>query len=278
MLAQQFNGFAGEEHNTFHLEGGKAAALLVHGFPGTPKEMRPLGDALHAAGWTVHAPLLPGFGADFETVMERTNDDWVNAVHDALITLKRDHSSVVLVGHSMGGALAIQVSARTAPDALILSAPFWKVDHIAWKALPLIRVFFPQPRLFRYLRLDFSKPDVREGIHNFLPDADLDDPEVQQAIRDFRVPVKMFAQIHRAGHRAYAAAPNVNVPTLVLQGAQDELVKPALTSQVIDRLAGNIRYHEVDAEHDLLSDELPCWESVRDNVLRFVQQFETMGV
>ncbi len=54
--------FQGEEHQPFHWVAGPPAALLVHGFPGTPAELRPLGQALYEAGWTVSAPLLPGFG------------------------------------------------------------------------------------------------------------------------------------------------------------------------------------------------------------------------
>ncbi|NJL56962.1 alpha/beta hydrolase [bacterium] len=82
----------------------------------------------------------------------------------------------------------------------------------------MIRVFFPNPRIFRWIKLDFNSPDVRDGIHNFMPDADLDDPEVQQAIRDFRMPVKMFAQIHRAGQLAYQNAPKIRTRTLIIQG------------------------------------------------------------
>jgi esterase/lipase len=36
------------------MDGGDHAALLIHGFPGTPAEMLPLGTVLREAGWTVH--------------------------------------------------------------------------------------------------------------------------------------------------------------------------------------------------------------------------------
>ena len=67
--------FQGDEHQPFHWNGGQPAALLVHGFPGTPAEMRPLGTALHQAGWTVYGPLLPGFGPDIVTLFERDSVD-----------------------------------------------------------------------------------------------------------------------------------------------------------------------------------------------------------
>lgn len=43
-------------------QGGKTGFLLLHGFTATTAEVRPLGEALHAAGHTVSAPLLPGHG------------------------------------------------------------------------------------------------------------------------------------------------------------------------------------------------------------------------
>lgn len=278
MVNLELNPFQGEEHHPFILQGGKPVALLVHGFPGSPAEMRPIAQLLHKDGWTTKALLLPGFGEDFENMMERTNDDWVNVVTDALIELKQNHAPVVLIGHSMGGAVSLQVSARTPPHALILTAPFWKLDHIAWKTLPVLRYLFPQPKLFKYLRLDFSKPDVREGIHNFLPDADLDDPEVQQAIINFRVPVQMFAQIHRAGQQANRIAPLINIPTMVIQGTQDELVKPSLTQQMIGQFAGTVSYYEVNADHDLIHPDLPSWSTVQHHILEFTRRLIPEGI
>jgi alpha-beta hydrolase superfamily lysophospholipase len=60
-IPQALLAFQGPEHLPFLWPGGQPAALLVHGFPGTPAEMRPLGEALHQAGWTAQGILLPGF-------------------------------------------------------------------------------------------------------------------------------------------------------------------------------------------------------------------------
>ena len=63
----ELRAYQGPEHEPFFWEAGEPAALLVHGFPGTPAEMRPLGEVLHEAGWTVHGVLLPGFGPQIQT-------------------------------------------------------------------------------------------------------------------------------------------------------------------------------------------------------------------
>ena len=41
--------FQGEHHADFLIERGEPAALLIHGFPGTPAEMRPLAPLLNVS-------------------------------------------------------------------------------------------------------------------------------------------------------------------------------------------------------------------------------------
>src|SRR5437764_946463 len=46
----------------FRIRGGTRGCLLIHGFAGTPPEMRGLGEYLAAAGYDVMGPLLAGHG------------------------------------------------------------------------------------------------------------------------------------------------------------------------------------------------------------------------
>src|SRR2546427_411191 len=51
--------------DAFSLPGSRPlGCLLVHGFTGTPEEMRPLGEALAARGFPVYAVRLAGHGTD----------------------------------------------------------------------------------------------------------------------------------------------------------------------------------------------------------------------
>ena len=76
--------FAGNEHQPFMWEGGQPAALLIHGFLGTPAEMRPLAHELHRAGWTVQGLLLPGFGEQLHTLFDRRYQEWLEEVRSAV--------------------------------------------------------------------------------------------------------------------------------------------------------------------------------------------------
>jgi carboxylesterase len=260
--------FQAEEHRTFHWPGGRPAALLVHGFPGTPAELRPLGKSLHRAGWTVSGPLLPGFGPQIQTLSDRDALEWVTAVHHTLVELAKKHTPVLLVGYSMGAALAAQAAAVQSPDGLVLLAPFQRLGS-RWQHLVgfLLKPFFRRIQPFR--RADFSDPDLRRNIADFLGGVNVDDPEVQQSLRELTVSTRVFEQVNRVGQNAYRLAAELGKPTLVIQGTQDEVVSFEETRTLLSRLSSPIHYLEVTAGHNLLDPVLPAWSQVEYTVLEF---------
>lgn len=266
-----FAAFESEAHRPFWLEGGDVAALLIHGFPGTPAEMRPLGEALHAAGWTAQGLLLPGFGADIETLPQRTYSDWIESVCAATRALRQRYRSVVVIGFSMGGAVALSAAARVEPDALVLLNPLTRMSHVFWRLLPLITRLFPQVKPFNLIKLDFENPQTRESIAQFMPGADLDDPQVREAIREFRVPTRMFEQLRQVGQQAFRVAPKVHVRTLVVQARHDQTISPEMTRKLAARLPV-CDYAEIDAEHNFTIPEQSGWDHVLNLVLRFVEE------
>jgi len=263
--------FQADEHRPFILQGTHTAVLLIHGFPGTPSEMRPLIPIFRQHDFTVRGVLLPGFGVDIETLPTRSYADWVTFLVDEAQQLRQTHERILIAGFSMGGALAVRVAYELGDvNGLLLYAPFWKIDHVAWKAMPIIQALFPQPRIFKYLPLDFDKPEVRDGISRFMPRADLDDPQVRREVRDFRLPVRMFAQIHKAGHEAYRLAPKITCPTLIMQGLEDDLVRPSLTKHFASRI-GDSTYQAIHAPHVLIDPKLPDWDTLVTSTRTFIQ-------
>ncbi len=267
-----FNPFAAPEYADFSLPGGPPAALLVHGFPGTPREMRPLAEALHASGWTCRGLLLPGFGPDLDSLPQRTADDWLSAILDALAALRREHAPLLLLGHSMGAALCLAAAARSQPDGLVLLAPFWKVPGPLWPLIPVLKTLIPTVQPFRLQRVDLTAPHIRAELQKFVPGADLDDPAVRLAIQNFTVPLSIFDAMRTAGQLGYRAAPHVACPTLLIQGLQDETVRPALTRRLAARLPVKPTLLSLQAGHDLPFPAGPAFPRVRQAVLSFAEQ------
>ncbi len=278
LLVQTENAFSGEEHQAFHWDGNnQKAVLLVHGFPGTPAEMRPIAQIFYDLGWTVHGVLLPGFGADIDHILERTHQDWLNAVSKALAILKHDHEQVILVGFSMGGAIALKLATEKALDGLVLFSPFLEIDHLLWRALPAIRLFLPKVKIFKLFKPDFSNPQTRDGIHNFMPNADLDDPDVQQEILEFELPISMFNEIRTIGKQAAQVAAMLQIPVQVFQGLQDDLVKPERTRKLVADLSTLVDYTEVNAPHEIINPALDDWSIIVSKLRIFAETIAVKG-
>jgi carboxylesterase len=269
-----FTPFTGAEHQDFLFPGGEAAALLVHGFPGTPLEMRPLGEALQAEGWTCRGLLLPGFGSQLETLPARRWSEWQVAVRETLIDLRREHAPLLMVGHSMGAAVALTAAARSVPDGLdglVLLAPFWRSRSLLWRLLPVLITLFPRVKPFRLMRSEMDDPRLRQLIRDFLPEVDLEDPAIQQAIRDLVIPTRIFDEVRQVGKAACRAAPDVSCPVLVLQGNQDVTVDLRDTRRLCARLP-DARLQELNAAHELVFPNSPAYPQVSQAVLAFARE------
>ena len=109
-------------------------------------------------------------------------------------------------------------------------------------------------------------------MSKFMPDFDMDDPAVQASMRDFTVPVAMLDELRKAGRHARQAVSHIQVPLLVLQGWQDELVPARQTRRFLRDYAGPIHYLELPAAHDLADATRPAWPHVTAAVTRFLTE------
>jgi pimeloyl-ACP methyl ester carboxylesterase len=103
-----------------------------------------------------------------------------------------------------------------------------------------------------------------------MPGIDLDDPRVQQGMRDFAVPIGMFNEVRSVGKMAGRAAAQVNVPTLIVQGDKDPIVTPIQTGQLLRNFTEHVTYVELSAQHDLLDTTKPAWPRITVEVERFL--------
>ncbi|CAN5787205.1 alpha/beta fold hydrolase [soil metagenome] len=268
------NPFQAAEHQPFLWRGDHSgAALLVHGFPGTPAEMRPAAQVLHEAGWTVQGLLLPGFGPQLSELTHYNQADWAQAVRSALVALQAEYKTVVLVGNSIGAALALEVAAQQPPAGLILFAPFWcSANRWLDRIFPVARLFMHQ--LHPFQKANFGDTQFRAGIQRMLPEIDLDDTEIQAAIRSLALPLEVLGHVRRAGQLGYLATPQVRAPVLILQGHQDIVAAPRFTRQLGRRLPMLAGYVEVEGDHELSRAKTEAWPLVAAFMQRFAANLD----
>jgi len=101
------------------------AVLLIHGFIGAPSNYGALPQRIADAGWRVEGMLLPGYGTTPREMERTTYDDYRNAIDARYAALRKECGTVVIMGHSLGGALATLAAADLKPDGLVLIAPFF---------------------------------------------------------------------------------------------------------------------------------------------------------
>ena len=259
----------GDEHRPFLLAGGRPAALLVHDLPGTPAEMLPLGLSLQRAGWTARGVSLPGFGTDLGSLASRGVQDWVRCIDSSLCELRRRHSPLVLIGFSLGGALALVAASAAALDGLVLLAPVWRpAAGLTRVAGSLLRPFLPR-YFYPLRRADFRDPGTRDFLRSLAPGLDPEEPAAALELRRLGVPVRLLAEAFAGGSRSYRSAARVRCPTLILQGSHDQLARPQLTRRLSGRFRQQTRYLELPAGHRLLAERGPCWAEVERAVLEF---------
>jgi carboxylesterase len=198
------------------LQGDSAhAVLLLHGFGDTPQTLEYLAHSLHAQGWNVRVPLLPGHGRTLDEFAASRATDWIAFARAELDSLKSRYETVSIVGLSMGGSLATILAAEV-PDvpALVLLAPYLSMPTRLRRAARLHHV------------VGAVVPYLRGGGERSIRDP----AEVSRNLAyGFTTPRLVF-ELARVVKRARLAAPRVSAPTLVVQSRQDNRI-PADAAQ-----------------------------------------------
>lgn len=243
----------GAEGFTLRAATGRAV-LMLHGSGDTPQTLRYLADRLHAEGYTVHAPLLPGHGRSPTAFSKAAADDYLAAAQGALELLRSEASWVCVVGLSMGGALAAQLAA-SAPDvrALVLLAPYLEPPApVRWVARTSWAWGLVVPFVAGRGEQSVQDPLAREGSRAygvFSP-------------RSLRALVATAA----AGQRAL---PRVQVPTLVVQSREDIRIPVAIAERATAGLRGPTERHWVTGCGHVITVDY-CKDTVAGLVIGFL--------
>ncbi len=263
-----------ERHQPFALTRetqAEVGAFLVHGFTGTPSEMRPLGMAIHAQGIDAHGILLPGMGANIEQLNAMTAGSWLDATAEAWQEHQARYARSILIGYSMGGALAVVEAVRQPPDALVLlGVPTFVGGD--WR-IPFLRVGKYVVRWWYPLaQVDFSDPSVRARMLQRSPDLNIDDPQVQQHIRrSVRIPTAAIDHFFRLTRHARNLLRTVTVPALIVHGREDERIGAAGARAYARRLGTWATYVELEGTHFVLTERA---DEVREVIATWLRRQE----
>jgi len=251
---------AAEHLPVFHLD-GDPAYVLVHGFLGTPAEWRPLIHELRRSRCTFVAPLLPGFGHRLVELPTIRLHDWLTALHEAWRAITPCEVTI-LVGYSLGGALATILASDTPVRLLVLIAPFSRMPLPLWYRLlrPLLATITPGPRPFA--RIDFDDPNIQRALAGWNPLLDVRNPRVRAHLQNLRFPWQLLDELDRTAKRAQQAASTIRCPVIVIQGRDDRTVRLHDTRRFVARFRTTLITIEVPGDHQVLRPVSPAFPTI----------------
>lgn len=273
MARQMAVGFETAIHEPFFFGGGSNAVLFVHGYPGSPAQVRPMAEALHAQGWTVQGLLMPGSGKDMGRLTHLTGHEWTNAIHSAVVELSQHYERVLVVAYSMGAAMTCASLAPDDIDGLVLIAPYqWKESaekYFVWTFLRPLMPNFYQP----FRKIDLTDPKIRTRLTRYFPDGYLDKPEYQEEVRTCILPIALIANLRSTVRTAFGSKWNgCNIPILILQGSEDTVAVPIRSRELATRWAGNTHYEEFSGDHLSVETTSPALPTVIRKLCSFVAE------
>jgi carboxylesterase len=241
-------------------EPSKPACLLIHGFTGTPKEMRWMGEYLHRQGYTCLGVRLAGHATQPEAMIRSRWTDWVASVEDAYHLLCAVTNDIFLIGLSMGGVLALLTAsyldvrgivAMSTPSRLPADYPIWLMS--------LVSLVMP-------FRVKSNEPP---GSGWF------DQAAYQDHIAYDRNPVRSAAELKKLILAMQVALPKVRVPVLLMHSQDETYVLPDNMEYIYERLVNasdKTKLYITGSGHVLPRDA--SREQVFQSALKFIQRID----
>ena len=264
MTARRETGYrvrVNPDSEPFSFGGGDRGVLLLHGFTGSPFEMRLMGEALARRGFAVEGPRLAGHGGTTRDLARTTWHDWYRSACEGLDRLRArvGRKPVAVVGLSMGGLLTLELARQRGGDLAtigVLSAPLW---------LP--------PQAERFAHVTARLPLVRAAALPKLAGSDIRDPEMKRrnnrAQGKAMMPLPALASLVELGAYLRDKLGDVTVPTLLAHSERDHTVPFACMDAIAHRLGtreyGKLILHEsfhvitLDVERDTVFARVADW-------------------
>jgi carboxylesterase len=252
MTARSLEPFDPDVVLSWTLGEGRRGVLLLHGFAGTPPELRRLGEHLAAHGYRCRGPALAGHASTPDALEATTRHDWVRSAREELDALAEECDEVMVAGQSMGGALTLHLAATDLRVAAVatLAAPIW-LSGLERRVIPVAR------RLMRW--------------HRAGDDVDLYEPAAIEELYSLGLrPMRAIHEFSRLIAEVRDELAQVRAPVLVMHGARDRTIDPRNALEIERRLVCSAEVARlsfprsghgmsVDVDRDAINDAVLRW-------------------
>jgi carboxylesterase len=208
-----------------HNEANSFGVLILHGFTGTLESVKALYAPLQELGITVSMPMLMGHGEDSPEALRGVRwHEWLSDADRALQKLSRDSDLIIVIGHSMGSLLALNLAVKYPDkvDSLVLATPAIKLVSMLAPGRPMQSFALLVSKIFKNWQLKqlFSDPQCAGVLthYSWVP--------TNAIISFFELIKQTLPQLCR-----------VKAPVLVLQCRKDSTVLPESATILFNNIA-----------------------------------------
>jgi carboxylesterase len=202
-----------------------SGVMILHGFTANLESVCELFEPLGTLDIMVVAPLLRGHGAQSpEQLRGVTWQDWLDDAERCLKSTAGKDGKVVVIGHSMGALLALQLAARHSElvDSIILATPPIKLASVLAPGRPL----------------NFLAPIVCRFVDRWDMTTRFADPE--NAVRPTHyqwAPTMTIMSVFDLVNETRQLMDRIFVPVLILHGRNESIVLPESADIVLQAIS-----------------------------------------
>ena len=200
-------------------------ALLLHGFSAKPNSLGNLAHHIETLGLPYRAPTLRGHGMDTPNALLGVAwTDWIADAEGAMAELLEETEKVTIIGHSMGGMIALFLAAehKEVIDSIIDAAGSTKGNSPFAPGEPLN--FLAQ--LIPIIKKKYEIQPLSA------------DPDYVRTDTGYAwVPTIAWGQVFELIKETHKRLPKVSVPTLILHSKKDSVNAPEGAQILFDSIA-----------------------------------------
>jgi carboxylesterase len=201
----------------YSADGGSTGVLLLHGFTGSPKSMKPWGERMAADGHTVRVPRLPGHGTRWQDMNLTRWEDWYAEADRAFLELQSTCDAVFVCGLSMGGSLTLRLAERhgDAIRGIVLVNPAVHSERPDRFLLPALQAVIPS---FPGISNDIKMVGQDEGAYD-------------------RIPLKAAHSLTKLWKAVKDDIARVRQPLLLFRSAEDHVVEASNAHYILTHVS-----------------------------------------
>ncbi|MGO4499605.1 alpha/beta hydrolase [Paenibacillus sp. 2RAB27] len=226
---------------------------MIHGFTGSPSEFRRIGYILRDEGYTIQALRLPGHGTSPEDMRRTGWTDWYGHVLESYDELAARCKRVVIMGHSMGGLLALKLGGERAAAGIIsLATPF----------------FFTTRKLALAGVMQYVLPYIEKKPKKISTLLD-------ESCAYTKTPIRCVVSLRKLVKEVKKLLPRVDAPIWIGQGNKDGIVHPNSAVYLRNSVGSQVSelHFYKESSHGLLLDQER--EQIYADISAFILSLQT---